>query len=1119
MAEMKGLEFEIRGSSVSATRSIKSLEKSLQSIRSVAKKTSSQLSSFTKKLATAPIKKAASNLSEFAKKLSSVGNAFRRILFYRAIRTMIKEIGDAFKTGVNNMYAWSQGIGGTFAANMDRMATSMQYFKNSIGAAVAPLLNALAPALDVIIDKAVTVLNVINQLFARLTGATYWTKATKQVASYGDAVSDVGSAAKEAARYLAPFDELNVLPDNSSNSGSGSGGASDASGLFEEMVEFNQEIADFAQMVKDAWANNDWESVGTFIGDKLNELIENKIPWASLGEKFGKGINAIIGTEYWTLETVDFVNLGDKIAEFLNNAIENINFDIAGRLFVRKLTAMFDFIAGLIIGLDTKTIGQAVADYINGAITEAQDWIDETPFRDIGNKIGDLLTNALVNINVTLENTEFGKIGTSLADLINGALESTNWGEVGRFPVNIFTGLLDNVIAFLKELDWGLVTSSFSELLIGALTRFTEWIDEKDWESIGNDLYTKIKDAIEGIEWEELASTFADLVASSFYAVVELAVGFAKGAWDDLKAEWDNRMKEYDGNTLEVAISFYLDIQSAISNVEDWIDENFKGKVYDKLANLFGVDEDSPGWKLGTNFYEGFKDSLLYTLPGIGTGLKVYDTIVKPIFDELSDNKGHVIASIENWFIGIWNSFLDWVESKDFGIKLFGKTFKLNDYINFDDLKIDPVEIPVTAEITDTKDSVPKDKKKLTGYTALIEFTNSDSLDSELRGFGLTGGTLGVELQMYEPEWLSGLSLEVPGTIMFTQSQDNLTQADKTIDTTSRYSSATKDYLPTAESTIPTIADYRTANKNNLTDVDTSISTSAVFGKWSEQFSEKPWANVIGFFNSWNAPSGGGGGVFSNAWSYLKGYFNSWNAPSGGGGGVFSNAWSYLKGYFSSWNTPSGGGGGVFSNAWSYVKGYFNSWNTPSGGGGGVFASAWSYVKGYFTKNGGVFSNGSWSPITAYAGGGFPFGGQLFVAREAGPELVGTLGGHTAVMNNDQIVASVSAGVARAISNIQFHMNGYSQAIIDPSQIKTVADTLYSANIGSSTTTDISDANFDDQWMESMARKIASAINTESDGATGEQPIVVMLDGEVLYKTMVKQNRQNTRRTGINAMA
>ena len=41
----------------------------------------------------------------------------------------------------------------------------------------------------------------------------------------------------------------------------------------------------------------------------------------------------------------------------------------------------------------------------------------------------------------------------------------------------------------------------------------------------------------------------------------------------------------------------------------------------------------------------------------------------------------------------------------------------------------------------------------------------------------------------------------------------------------------------------------------------------------------------------------------------------------------------------------------------------------------------------------------------------------MFIAREAGPELVGTIGGSTAVVNNDQIVESVSAGVYSAVSS------------------------------------------------------------------------------------------------------
>ena len=51
-----------------------------------------------------------------------------------------------------------------------------------------------------------------------------------------------------------------------------------------------------------------------------------------------------------------------------------------------------------------------------------------------------------------------------------------------------------------------------------------------------------------------------------------------------------------------------------------------------------------------------------------------------------------------------------------------------------------------------------------------------------------------------------------------------------------------------------------------------------------------------------------------------------------------------------------------------------------------------------------------------YANGGFPgTEGQLFVANEAGPELVGKIGSRNAVVNNDQIVSAVSEGVYAAV--------------------------------------------------------------------------------------------------------
>ena len=66
-----------------------------------------------------------------------------------------------------------------------------------------------------------------------------------------------------------------------------------------------------------------------------------------------------------------------------------------------------------------------------------------------------------------------------------------------------------------------------------------------------------------------------------------------------------------------------------------------------------------------------------------------------------------------------------------------------------------------------------------------------------------------------------------------------------------------------------------------------------------------------------------------------------------------------------------------------------------------------------------TYSNMSPVYITRFAAGGFPDIGQLFLAREAGPELVGTMGGRTAVANNEQI----EQGIYRATYDANSEQN------------------------------------------------------------------------------------------------
>ena len=117
-----------------------------------------------------------------------------------------------------------------------------------------------------------------------------------------------------------------------------------------------------------------------------------------------------------------------------------------------------------------------------------------------------------------------------------------------------------------------------------------------------------------------------------------------------------------------------------------------------------------------------------------------------------------------------------------------------------------------------------------------------------------------------------------------------------------------------------------------------------------------------------------------------------------------------------------------------------------------------------------------------------PSGSQLFWAREKGPELVGTLGGHSAVMNNDQIVASVSDGVAKAIAGIRFKMTAPPLAPTGKS----------SSNTASNSTSD--------GQLIALLTQILTAINSKE--------FATYLDGERIKDNVVQRINNHTKSTG-----
>lgn len=157
----------------------------------------------------------------------------------------------------------------------------------------------------------------------------------------------------------------------------------------------------------------------------------------------------------------------------------------------------------------------------------------------------------------------------------------------------------------------------------------------------------------------------------------------------------------------------------------------------------------------------------------------------------------------------------------------------------------------------------------------------------------------------------------------------------------------------------------------------------------------------------------------SDAWTAIKDTFSSVGKFFSD---IFGDAWEGLKGIFTS-------GGAVFEGVVDAIANAFKDLaNVIIDGLNWAIAQPFDGINGIFDAMRGweVFGQYifSWLPwidvpyIPYLARGGLVNDGQLFVARERGPELVGTMGSRTAVANNDQIVSGISRGVADAFTEV-----------------------------------------------------------------------------------------------------
>ena len=366
------------------------------------------------------LKKAASSLLGFGKSGKGLSGILRTIGLsarFMFASFVIRGSLDSAKEGMQNLAQYSQSTNQSISTLM----SSLTQLKNALATAFAPVLNTITPALDFLIQKVTSVVNVVGQLASALTGQKSFVQAKKVFQDYAASLGDNASAADKAheaneklRKTLLNFDEINKLDDNSSaNSGtSSSGGEISPLDMF-ETKGIDSAISDFAQKIRDAWGMADFTEIGNIVGTKLNNALSrinwDKIKstatrisrsiatflnggiasadWYLVGNTLAQALNTAIGFGYTFVNTFDWSNFGIALSSGVNGLVQNVEWETAASTFSTGIKGILDSISTFIENTEWQNLGKKIASFF-----ATIDWpgISRSTFRAIGSALGGL---------------------------------------------------------------------------------------------------------------------------------------------------------------------------------------------------------------------------------------------------------------------------------------------------------------------------------------------------------------------------------------------------------------------------------------------------------------------------------------------------------------------------------------------------------------------------------------------------------------------------------------------------------------------------------------------------------------------------------------------------------
>lgn len=685
--------------------------------------------------------------------------------------------------------------------------------------------------------------------------------------------------------------------------------------------------------------------------NKLKEAWRNA-DFTEIGQIVGNKVNAALQNIPWENIQNTLSRIAKSAATFLNGFLETVDWVNVGNTISRGINTAFMTANTFAETFHWDSFGRAVGNGLNGAIN-GLDW----PL--IKGTVHNIASGVIENLNTFFQTADWKKVGSTVAEFFNTVLE-TLYTVVSEFDWKGFGSSVGNAVnGALRNFDWKKAGQALSKGITGILDAMLEAINTIDWKQIGR----SIGAFLQSIDWTNIVAKALQVLASLPFVLYDMISGFLEEVdWGqlvkDVAAGIQKFFEEFDwAGSLKSTGELIGAAFKALFEVGEVIGEAISDSIT-KAKEYFQEKMEECGGSIVLGILKGIKDAIL----GIGEWIK--ENIFQPFIDGFKEAFGihspstvmaeqgkYIVEGLRNGLVNNIKSVIDWAK------KLPGDIKKALG--NAKEWLVEKGEDAVKGLQSGweaVKNSKFGQMVSKTGNFVKEKAGDAKNWIKQKGQDAIEGLQSGWE-RAKNSTLLSNVSRiggEIVGKI------GNVFEKTK----------------PKGNEVVRGMQQGITGNMGTLTSVSKSIPGKIV----SSIGNMTPKMLTIGK----SVSDGLKNGIQNSLPSIMQAAQKIPSQISKSMGSLYNIGHSAISGLaqgFRSVHIPMPHFSVSSSRYWIGSK----SFSVPK-------------------------INLQW-----YAAGGFPENGEMFVAREAGPELVGRMGRKNAVANNNQIVEGIKAGVFEAV--------------------------------------------------------------------------------------------------------